>query len=78
MQIDLPQDIIDRVQLRAAAGQGVSEVDVIRRALDSLDWQDQERVAVQEGIDAWRAGDMQELDEFAAEFRAKNNISVDA
>ena len=78
MEIDLPQDIIKRVQLRAAAAQGVTEADVIRQALDSLDWQDQERAAIQEGIDAWRAGDVRPWDEFDAEFRAKNNIPSDA
>jgi hypothetical protein len=64
MQIDLPQDLVGRVQKRAASGDGATEADVIRRALDSLDWHDQERQAIQEGIDAWRAGDTQELDEF--------------
>jgi Arc/MetJ-type ribon-helix-helix transcriptional regulator len=77
MQLELPQDLIERVQLRAAAGHGVSEADVIRKALDSLDWHDQERRAIQEGIDAWRAGDVQDLDEFDREFRAKNGISLD-
>jgi predicted transcriptional regulator len=74
MQIDLPQDIVERVQRRAAGANGASEADVIRRALDSLDWHDQERQAVQEGIDAWRAGDTQQFDEFDAEFRQKNGI----
>ncbi len=78
MQIDLPQDIVERVQRRAAAGHGATEAEVIRRALDSLDWQDQERQAIQEGIDAWRAGDVRDFDEFDAEFRAKNGIQVDA
>jgi Arc/MetJ-type ribon-helix-helix transcriptional regulator len=76
MQIDLPQDIIERVQKRVAAGNGATEAEVIRRALDSLDWQDQERRAIQEGIDAWRAGDTQELDAFDADFRAKNGIQA--
>jgi Arc/MetJ-type ribon-helix-helix transcriptional regulator len=74
MQIDLPQDVVERVQKRAAAGNGATEAEVIRRALDSLDWQDQERQAIQEGIDAWRAGDAQDLDAFDAEFRARNGI----
>jgi hypothetical protein len=78
MHIELPQDIIDRVHKRAAAIQGGSEADVIRKALDSLDWLDQERQAVQEGIDAWRAGDVQEFDQFDREFRAKNGIPADA
>ena len=78
MQIELPQDIIDRVQQRTAEGQGATEADVIRKALDSLDWLDQERQAVQEGISAWRAGDVQDLDEFDREFRARNSIATDA
>lgn len=78
MPIELPQDIIDRVQQRAAAGKGVSEADVIRQALDTLDWQDHERLAVQEGIDAWRAGDVQGLGAFDAEFRVANEITADA
>ncbi|MEX0642688.1 MAG: ribbon-helix-helix protein, CopG family [Pirellulales bacterium] len=74
MQIDLPQDLVERVQKRAAAGNCATEAEVIRRALDSLDWQDQERKAIQEGIDAWRAGDAQDLDVFDAEFRARNGL----
>ena len=74
MHIDLPQDIVERVQKRAAAGNGATEAEVIRKALDSLDWQDQERQAIQEGIDAWRAGDTQDLDQFDAEFRTRNGI----
>lgn len=74
MQIDLPQDVIDRVQQRAAAGQGATEADVIRRALDSLDWLDRQRQAVEAGIDAWRAGDVQDFDQFDREFRANNGI----
>ncbi len=77
MQIELPQDLIDRVQQRTVVP-GVTNADVIRRALDSLDRSDQERQAIQEGIDAWRAGDVQEFDEFDREFRAKNGISADA
>ncbi|MDZ4658203.1 MAG: hypothetical protein SH868_11555 [Bythopirellula sp.] len=77
MHLELPAELIDRVQ-RTAAGHGASEADVIRQALDSLDWQDQERQAIQAGIDAWRAGDVQDFAEFDAEFRAKNGISTDA
>lgn len=78
MQIDLPQDLIDRVQLRAAALAGVSEADVIRKALDSLDWLDQERSAIQEGIDAWRASDVQDFEQFDREFRSRNGLAADA
>jgi len=74
MQIELPKDIWERVRKRAAASSGKTEVEIIRRALDSLDWHDQERQAIQEGIDAWRAGDVQDFDDCAAEFRAANHI----
>ncbi len=78
MQIELPQDLIDRVQQLAAAAHGTTEADVIRRALDSLDWIGRERAAIQEGINAWRNGDVQNFDEFDREFRANNGISADA
>ncbi len=78
MQVELPQDIVDRVQQRVALIQGATEADVLRKALDSLDWLDQERLAIQEGIDAWRAGDVQDFEAFDREFRAKNNIPAGA
>ena len=62
MQIELPQDVFDRVQKRLAAASGASEAEIIRQALDSLDWQDQERQAIQEGINAWRSGDARAID----------------
>lgn len=74
MQIDLPADIVERVHRRAAASSGSTEADIIRKALDSLDWHDQERRAIQEGIDAWRAGDFQNLDDFDAAFRTSNGL----
>ena len=72
MQFELPLDIVERVQKRAAAGNGISEAEVIRKALDSLDWHDQERQAIQLGIDGWRAGDTQEFNQFDADFRTRN------
>ena len=78
MQIELPQDIVERVQRRAEAGNGATEAEVNRKALDSLDWQDEERRAIQEGIDAWRADDTQDFEAFDAEFRAKNGIQAGA
>ncbi|MEX2315797.1 MAG: hypothetical protein WD669_01505 [Pirellulales bacterium] len=74
MHIELPLELVERVRKRAAASNGASEAEVIRKALDSLDWQDQERQAIQEGIDAWRAGDVRSIDEFDSEFREKNAI----
>lgn len=74
MQVDLPQDIIDRVHLHLASSPGDNEADVIRKAFDALDWLDQERQAIQEGIDAWRSGDVQDFDEFDHKFREKNGV----
>jgi hypothetical protein len=74
MQLELPSELVERVRKRVAASNGATEAEVIRMALDSLDWQDKERQAIQEGIDAWRAGDVRSIDEFDAEFRAKNGI----
>lgn len=75
MHLELPQDIIDRVHRRTASGYATTEADVIRKALDSLDWQDNERIAIQEGIASWHAGDAVSLDEFDSDFRSRNGIS---
>jgi Arc/MetJ-type ribon-helix-helix transcriptional regulator len=74
MQIDLPSDIVQRLQLRVGTAAGSNEAEVIRNALDSLDWQDQERQAIQVGIDAWHAGDVQDFEKFDADFRTRNGI----
>lgn len=43
---------------------GISEAEVIRKALDSLDWADQERQAIESGIVAWQSGDVQDFKSF--------------
>lgn len=40
MQIDLPEELLNRVRKRSAKHEGVSEADVIKDALDLLDWAD--------------------------------------
>jgi predicted transcriptional regulator len=75
MHIELPQDLIQRVQQRVAVRQGTTEADVIRQALDALDWHDRERIAIQEGLDAMNEGRVQDFDEFDREFRQKNGIA---
>jgi hypothetical protein len=75
VQIGLPADIVERVQKRPAAANGVSEVEAIRQALDSLDWRDQERQAIPKGIDARRTGDTQDFDAFDAEFQTENDFA---
>ena len=74
MQIDIPQDLFERLRDRASISDGDTEADVIRRALDSLEWQDAERAAIQEGreqlhdavnhgIDQLDAGESTEYDD---------------
>ena len=75
MQIDIPQDLYDRVSKHAALLSGASNADVIRKALDSLDWLDCERRAIQTGIDAWRSGDSQDFGSFDRDFRSNNSIA---
>jgi hypothetical protein len=75
MQIDVPQDIAERLQARARLEKLESEVEAIRKALDVLDWHDREWRAIEEGIEAWRSGDVQDFDDFNSEFRARNGIS---
>jgi len=74
MQVELPEEILHRVRKRA--GNGVSEVDVIRNGLDALDRLDQERLAIQVGIDAAAEGRVRDFDEFAREFRERNGIAA--
>jgi Arc/MetJ-type ribon-helix-helix transcriptional regulator len=74
MTYQLPPDINDRVQSQLALGLYSSPAEVLTSALNALDERNVERRAIQEGIDAWRAGDTQDLDAFDLEFRAANGI----
>ena len=74
MTYQLPPDLNDRVQSQLALGLYSSPAEVLTSALNALDERNEERRAIQEGIDAWRAGDTQDLDAFDAEFRAANGI----
>ena len=74
MTYQLPPEIDQRIQSQLALGIYSTPAEVLTSALDALDHRNRERRAIQEGIDAWRAGDTQELDDFDAEFRAANGI----
>lgn len=76
MLYQLSSDIQQRIQTRLQNATNTNRDDILRRALDALDWQDGERVAIQEGIDDMEAGNMRPLREFDEEFRAKKNISL--
>jgi Arc/MetJ-type ribon-helix-helix transcriptional regulator len=75
MTYQLPPDLDQRVQSQIALGIYHTPAEVLNDALDALDQRNIERRAIQEGINAWRAGDVQDLDQFDAEFRASNGIS---
>ena len=74
MTYQLLPDIDRRVQSQLALDIYITPAEVLTDALDALDERNQERRAIQEGIDAWRAGDTQDLDQFDAEFRAANGL----
>ena len=52
--------------------------EVLRRALDALEWQDAEVRAIREGIDDMNTGRVTPLREFDKEFRKRKNIPLDA
>jgi Arc/MetJ-type ribon-helix-helix transcriptional regulator len=74
MTYQLPPDIDERIQSQIALGIFSTPAEVLTSALDALDQIHEERRAIQEGINAWRAGDTQDLDQFDAEFRSANGI----
>lgn len=66
MQVDLPDDLFADASRLAEEGVGGSVVDVLRSAVSLLDT---ERAAIREGVQAWRAGDTADWDEFIANVR---------
>jgi len=77
MLYQLPPDIQQRLQIRIQNGTDSSQDDILRHALDALDWQDEERIAIQEGIDDMEAGRVRPLREFDREFRDQKNVPQD-
>lgn len=73
MQIEIPNDLFQRLQQRV--GQYQDPVEVIRHALDTLDLQDRELEAIQEGIAAADRGDVQSLEDFDRKFRDRNGMA---
>ena len=69
MQIDIPHDLIQRLQQHSA-----DPVEAIRLALDSLDHQDRELAAIQAGLESADAGRTRPLGEFDEAFRNRNGI----
>lgn len=48
MQIDLPEELVERIRHRAASANGASEADVLRQALDSLDSAEEDYLSPEE------------------------------
>lgn len=78
MQINLTPELAERLRHYAGReldGRRLSEVEIIGRALDLLDAEEQEVAAIQAGIDDWQAGRVRPFDEFDREFRLKHGIA---
>lgn len=73
MQIEIPHDLFQRIQQRV--GPQRDPIEVIRMALDHLDFQDRELAAIQEGIEAAERGEVQSLEDFDREFRERNGLA---
>lgn len=69
MQIDIPNELFERLQKRSAA-----PVKAIREALDSLDARDRELAAIQAGLESADSGQTKPLAIFDQEFRIQNGL----
>jgi predicted transcriptional regulator len=78
MTIQLPTDLEERINMRLQNATGATISDVLRNALDALDSQDQENLAIQEGLDDLENGRLISLREFDRDFRTRHNITPDA
>lgn len=70
MQIDIPNELLKRLQQRSA-----DPIEAIREALDSLDARDRELAAIQAGLDSADAGNVKPLHVFDQDFRARNGLA---
>jgi Arc/MetJ-type ribon-helix-helix transcriptional regulator len=75
MPYQLPPDIDQRVQSQIALGIYSTPAEVLNEALDALERRNADIEAIREGINAWHRGEVQDLDKFDSEFRARNGIS---
>ncbi len=75
MQIDLPAEVLERVNRLAAEGEDVTSV--LLKGIERLEWEAAEVAAIQEGIDAYQRGDHEPWSDFARRFKAENGITPD-
>lgn len=76
MQIELPDDVIQRAKALAVDGQDVAVV--VSEALAKLEWERQEVAAVMAGVAAVDRGEHIALEDFDRDFRARHGIRPDA
>ncbi len=71
MQIDLP-DAVVATATHLAAGAGENAADVITRAIEKMN---ADLMAIQEGIDAYKAGDFEPLEDADRRYREEHGIA---
>lgn len=76
MQIDLPQEVVERAQRLALSGEDAAAV--LARGVELVEWRQQEVAAIREGIEAYKAGDFEPLEDFDRRFRAERSIGPEA
>lgn len=77
MTIQIPADLEERINLRLQTESGATVDDILRKALDSLDYHEQEVTAIQQGLDDLENGRVTPLRDFDRDFRLRHNIPQD-
>ena len=73
MQIDLPTDLFERLRERVQGNPELSEADVVRHALDTLDWLDNEQAAPEQLEQI-----LHDLDQSMAEIQSGKSLDLQA
>lgn len=73
MQIDLPKDLLERLRDRMQSNPALSEADIVRQALDTLDWLDTEHATPEQMVHM-----LCELDQSMAEIQSGNTLDLQA
>jgi len=67
-KLSVSADLHSRLQAFVDTGKYATEADVVRAALDALDFQTTDVAAIQEGTDDFQAGRFRSLEEVLSEF----------
>lgn len=73
MQIDLPAELVERVRDRIQGNPDLNEADIVRHALDTLDWLDNECTTPEQ-----LALTLRDLDQSMAEIRSGAALDLQA